>query len=95
MDNTITNSQQWVDAAIEKDGHFYAQYAGPNQRFDEMGHMCPYEYCIETQDLHPDEDYSKSCPIFGHDCPGGAWQAFCCRMNDEPPRRHEYTPVFG
>ena len=93
--DVILVEQMKVDAAIKRDGHFYAQYVGYNHTFEQMGHMCHYEYCIETQPLHPTADGNKSCPIFGHDCPGGVWQAFVCRMNDEQPRRHEYTPISG
>lgn len=101
-DNTISDStdtilieQTKVDAAIKKDGHFYAQCVGYNHAFEQMGHICPYEYCIETQPLHPTAEGDKSCPLFGHDCPGGVWQAFFCRMNDEEPRQHKYTPISG
>lgn len=93
--DAIIAEQTKVDAAIKKDGHFYAQYSGYNHAFEQMGHMCPYEYCIETQPLHPTADGTKSCPVFGHDCPGGVWQSFFCWMNEDRPRRHEYTPISG
>lgn len=92
--NEKLRTQDNVNAAIAKDGHFYAHYAGPNYLFNMMDHVCAYEYCIETQPLHPGANGQMSCPIFGHDCPGGAWQAFFCRMNDDRPHRHEYTPMF-
>ena len=93
--NTIIAEQTKVESAIKKDGHFYAKYSGHNYAFEQMGHVYPYEYCIETQPLHPTADGSKSCPMFGHDCPGGAWQAFFCRLGEGRPRRHEYTPISG
>ena len=95
MADAIYLEQTKVEAAIKKDGHFYAQHVGHNHAFEQMGHMCPYEYCIETQPLHPTADGNKSCPVFGHDCPGGVWQAFFCRMTEDRPRRHAYTPISG
>jgi len=41
-----------------------------NPDWREMGLFCEWEHCIEMMLLrcHRDEN---SCPIFGHDCPGG------------------------
>jgi len=66
-----------VKESIKKGGMFYAEFAGFNEDFEEMGHICPFEYCIETQPL-PEERSSASCPVFGHDCPAGRIQAEQC-----------------
>lgn len=48
---------------------FYKAFDGVNKDFEKMGHMCGYEYCIET---FPNEKGNEfACPVFGHDCPGG------------------------
>ena len=80
--------QRWVESktdkikeALAKNDMFYAEYVGPNEEFEEMGHICLYEYCIETQEL-TEEDTALSCPIFGHNCPGGEKQVkFCEYLN--------------
>lgn len=47
----------------------YIPYMGEYDNFVVAGHVCMFEYCIET---FPLEEGSKiACPLFGHDCPGG------------------------
>lgn len=77
--------QQWVESktdkikeAIRKNDKFYAEYSGFNEEFGEMGHTCPYEYCIESQELE-EEKTELACPIFGHNCPGGEKQVHACK----------------
>lgn len=80
--------ERWVKSgkikeAIAKNGMFYAEYAGFNGEFEEMGHICPYEYCIETQEL-TEESTGLSCPLFGHNCPdpdGEVQVALCKKAN--------------
>ncbi len=49
----------------------------PRADFAEHGLSCPYEHCIE---LMPLEGGEISCPVFGHDCPGGPSQVQVCRF---------------
>lgn len=69
-----------VEEAIKKGGMFYAEYAGPNEDYEEMNHICAYEYCIETQPLN---DEPGACPVFGHKCPGGRGQAQFCEDGED------------
>jgi hypothetical protein len=50
-----------------------------NNEYEEMGLCCPYEHCIEncSTDTAP-----SSCPVFGHQCPGGALQAVACSSDE-------------
>ncbi|MGD0280250.1 MAG: DUF4145 domain-containing protein [Smithella sp.] len=49
----------------------------PNYCFQDQGLSCEYEHCIEHFPIQ-EENGGGSCPLFGHDCPGGAAQvAFC------------------
>ena len=47
-----------------------------NENFKTDGLICPYEHCIELMPL--EETTEKSCPIWGHDCPGGKGQIDAC-----------------
>ena len=76
--------QQWVESktdkikeAIRKNGMYYAEYTGFNKDFKKMGHTCPYEYCIESQEI-TEEETEILCPVFGHNCPGGEKQVKAC-----------------
>lgn len=51
-----------------------------NYAYQKQWLICPWEHCIELFPL-PEERHS-SCPVFGHDCPGGATQATQCRDAD-------------
>lgn len=49
-----------------------------NHAFRIQQFWCPWEHCIELFPL-PKVRTPGSCPIFGHDCPGGEGQAVSCR----------------
>jgi hypothetical protein len=42
----------------------------PNPNFEKQGLECEWEHCIEFMPLTA-RATKKSCPIFGHNCPGG------------------------
>jgi len=49
----------------------------PVENYEECGLMCEWEHCIEHMPLaHPSTDLS--CPVFGHDCPGGKSLSLRC-----------------
>jgi hypothetical protein len=59
----------------------------PNLEYKEQGILCEWEHCIEWMPL-PKERNPKSCPVFGHECPGGASRvASCDHTIDETPQR--------
>ena len=58
----------------------------PMLDYRELGLFCEYEYCIEDLPLdHGD----LSCPVWGHDCPGGISKINSCkkRITDIPEKR--------
>lgn len=54
----------------------------PNESADASGLTCEWEHCIEHLPLKRERD-EESCPVFGHDCPGGASQALTCQETTE------------
>lgn len=46
-----------------------------NEMWDEQGGLCGWEHCIENMPQSGDE---RTCPMFGHDCPGGAETVSSC-----------------
>ena len=50
----------------------------PMKDYEKRGLFCEYEYCIEEQPLHPTGKDDPSCPIFGHNCPGGIEKVKTC-----------------
>jgi len=51
----------------------------PNEIFKKQNLLCKWEHCIEFMPL-PSRNTKVSCPIFGHNCPGGADQASKCKI---------------
>jgi hypothetical protein len=51
----------------------------PNENFKKHNLLCEWEHCIEFMPL-PSRNTKASCPIFGHNCPGGADQASKCKI---------------
>jgi hypothetical protein len=60
----------------------------PNVNFEEQGLFCEWEHCIEHFQLQ-DISNEKSCPVFGHDCPGGPERVKKCgkTIDDIPENR--------
>lgn len=48
----------------------YSLKISPNDRYKEQGLLCEWEHCVEVMPV-TEEDTELSCPVFGHDCPGG------------------------
>jgi len=55
----------------------YSRCFEPNPHWKEQGGVCMYEHCIENMPLLINGE--NSCPIFGHDCPGGKLQVSKCK----------------
>ena len=49
----------------------YSISFAPNKDYKEQGLVCEWEHCIEHLPLKQ-RTTNQSCPIFGHNCPGGA-----------------------
>lgn len=53
-----------------------------NPKWKEQKGVCIFEHCIENMPITP-ERAVESCPIFGHNCPGGEKQVAACeRIKD-------------
>lgn len=52
----------------------------PNKDYKEQSLICEWEHCIEHMPLKQRRT-DKSCPIFGHDCPGGTDKVSKCHKN--------------
>ena len=61
----------------------YVPDFSPRVDYKQRGQCCPYEHCIELVDLSPSPS-EKSCPAFGHDCPGGRNQVEACKRTECP-----------
>jgi hypothetical protein len=63
-----------------------------NSDYQNQGLTCEYEHCIEWMPLkeQPDE---YSCPVFGHNCPGGPGHIRLCgkTLDDIPPERFGFS----
>jgi len=51
----------------------------PNENYKKQDLVCEWEHCIEHMPLK--QRTNKSCPIFGHDCPGGADKVSKCEKS--------------
>lgn len=67
------------------DEGYSPEYLKANEQYQEMGLLCKYEHGIENMPLLPDEN-EGSCPVFGHQCPGGIIKVAGC---------HAYELVWG
>jgi hypothetical protein len=56
----------------------YSLNLAPNERWETEGLICRFEHCIERMPLRS-ERWEGSCPVFGHDCPGGTEQVNTCK----------------
>lgn len=84
----------WADTLNRSFGVGYALNFAPNLDFEEQGLTCEFEHCIENMPLRDRSE--DSCPMYGHDCPGGrrriatcpaaeAWLAEMNRHTDNKP----------
>ncbi len=49
----------------------------PMEDYAKKGLFCEYEYCIEEMPLM-EERGGLSCPVWGHNCPGGKERVKTC-----------------
>lgn len=64
----------------------YSRYRLPNPYWPDSGGICRFEHCIETMPIRTPRDPEFSCPIFGHDCPGGIEAVTACRAQADRAR---------
>ncbi len=58
----------------------------PNKNYKEQNLLCEWEHCIEHMGF-TDQSKGISCPVFGHDCPGGKDKVKECKENLKIPHR--------
>lgn len=66
-------AREIIDLAEELNETFSLGYSinfSPNLNYKEQGLICEWEHCIEWMPL-TDKRTECSCPVFGHNCPGG------------------------
>ena len=57
----------------------------PNSHYEKNGLFCEWEHCIENMPI-TSENTELSCPVFGHNCPGGVDKVkICGKTLDEIP----------
>lgn len=72
------NQDEWNDCNIclfAKCGH--SRCFEPNPKRKKQKGICIYEHCIENMEI-TEKPTIESCPVFGHNCPGGEKQAQYC-----------------
>lgn len=67
----------------------YSFYTGANAHWEEAGGRCPFSHCVMTMP-HRNGEGPGICPVFGHDCPGGAEVVKVCAV--EPEEEEDYHP---
>lgn len=67
----------------------YSRLLKPNPYWKEQKGICRYEHCIENRPVSSPRT-SRSCPLFGHDCPDGSRSAKACLVQmDQLEKRLE------
>lgn len=75
-----TSPKEWEGCKLCKYSRCgYSRCFEPNEKWKSQKGICQYEHCIENMGFSDDE--GKSCPVFGHDCPGGKKQADLCNTD--------------
>lgn len=73
-------AKEIIDLAEELNKTFSIGYSidfSPNLDYEKHGLICEWEHCIEWMPL-TEEPTEYSCPIFGHNCPGGVEKVSKC-----------------
>ncbi len=84
-------AKEIIDLADELNRSFAIGYSidfSPNLDYETYGLLCEWEHCIELMLLTP-ERTRLSCPVLGHNCPGGVKKISKCgkTINDVPSSR--------
>jgi len=75
-----TEAREIIDLAEELNRTFSIGYSidfSPNLDYKKHGLLCEWEHCIEWMPLAA-EPTELSCPVFGHNCPGGVEKISIC-----------------
>jgi hypothetical protein len=78
-------AREIIDLAEELNKTFSIGYSidfSPNPDYARHGLICEWEHCIEWMPL-TEEPTEYSCPVFGHNCPGGVERISKCSKTIE------------
>jgi len=73
-------AKEIIDLAEKLNESFSIGYSidfSPNQDYEKHDLICEWEHCIEWMPL-TEETTEYSCPVFGHNCPGGVKKVSKC-----------------
>lgn len=84
-------AREIIELAEELNRTFSIGYSidfSPNLDYEKQGLICEWEHCIEWMPL-TEERTGFSCPVFGHNCPGGVEKISECgkTITDIPSNR--------
>ena len=89
-----SEANQIIDLADELNKSFSAGYSldlSPNNDYENQGLFCEWEHCIEWMPLSK-KDTELSCPVWGHNCPGGIEKiSKCGKTTEDFPRERFIT----
>ena len=90
-DISKTEARKIIDLAEELNKTFSIGYSidfSPNLDYKNHGLLCEWEHCIEWMPLSA-RPTKRSCPVFGHNCPGGIEKVSVCEkgVTDIPKNR--------
>lgn len=88
---SISDAIKVIELTIELSHSFSVGHSinfQPNSDYKEQGLLCEWEHCIEHFPVREERD-DISCPVFGHDCPGGIGTRTKCQksIDDIPSTR--------
>lgn len=76
-------AKEIIDLAEELNRSFSIGYSinfSPNKDYKNHDLICEWEHCIEHMPL-TENTTKKSCPVFGHNCPGGIERISECNLS--------------
>jgi hypothetical protein len=80
----------------------YIHDFSPLENYFEFNLYCPYEHCIECMECAESGPDENSCPVFGHNCPGGIDQEEQCKtlgrcmedfFSNRPKRKEQWEKL--
>jgi hypothetical protein len=80
---SVDEARDIVNLTEELNKSFPVGYSidfSPNENYEKQGLDGEWEHYIEQMPLQ-ERTTIKSCPIFGHNCPGGAEKVAKCKKN--------------
>ncbi len=88
---SVPDALEVIELSVRLSESFCTGYSinfQPNRDYEAQGLSCEWEHCIEHFPVREDPD-DRTCPIWGHDCPGGIGTRMECQksIDDIPDER--------